>query len=107
MDRSRRDELDMLLERALNDFVSNEAPSHSVWASIKLRVEGQRQQPRSRVGPLRDLAGEVMAWGSDIGSTARIMLASLYVRSNGEEWTTERLIVARCSGAHPHYSIHY
>ena len=107
MDRSRRDELGMLLERALNDFVSNEAPSHSVWTSIKLRVQGRGQQPRSRLGPLRDLAGEVVVWGSDIGSTARIMLASLYVRSNGEEWTTERLILARRSAAAPHYSIHY
>ena len=107
MDRSRTEELDMLLERALKDSVSKEAPPERVWANIRLGVQTRGQQPQSRVGPLHRLGAEVMAWGSDIGSTVRIMLASLYVRSNGEEWTTERLIVARRSGAHPHYSIHY
>lgn len=107
MDERRRSELDILLEGALKDFVSNEAPRNRVWSNIRQRVEGRSQQARSRLGYLRDLGREAIARGADIGATARILLASLYIRSNGEEWTTERLIVARRSAGPPHCSIHY
>ena len=107
MHRISKDELDALVERALKDSVTNVAPPDRVWANIRLRVQRRGQQPRSRLGYLRHLGAEVMAWGDDIGATVQIMLASLYVRSNGEEWSTERLVVARRSAAPSHYAIHY
>jgi hypothetical protein len=107
MHRISKDDLDALVERALKDSVTNVAPPDKVWASIRLGVQRRGQQPPAALGYLRHLAAEVMALGDDIGSTARIMLASLYVRSNGEEWSTERLVVARRSAAPLHYSIHH
>jgi hypothetical protein len=106
MDHSRKDELDILFERTLRDFVSDEAAPGRVWTNIRMRVRKRRQQPRSRFGYLSRLGTEVMAWGSDIGTTVQIMLASLYVRSNGEEWT-ERLMLTGHSTVPLHYSIHY
>jgi len=107
MHRISKDELDVLVERALKDSVSNVAPPDKVWANIRLGVQRRGQQPPAALGYLRRLGAEVMALGDDIGSTARIMLASLYVRSNGEEWSTERLVVARRSAASLHYSMHH
>lgn len=107
MDESTRSELDILLEGALKGFVSNEAPRDRVWSNIRLRAQGRRQEARSRLGYLRHLGREAIGLGADIGATARILLASLYIRSNGEEWTTERLVVARRSAGPPHCSIHY
>ena len=102
----RKDELGMLIRGALRVSVSKESPPDEVWTNIKLRVRGRHGQPPSNLGYLRQLAEEVMGWGSDIGSTARIMLASFYAHSNGEEWT-ERLILAGHPSVSLHYSIHH
>lgn len=107
MHRISKDELDALVERALKDSVSNVAPPDKVWANIRLGVQRRGQQPPAALGYLRRLGAEVMAWGEDIGATVQIMLAALYVRSNGEEWSTERSVVARRSAAPLHYSIHH
>lgn len=107
MDRDKRDELDTLLEMALQQCLSNEAPPERVWANIRRRVHRLRRQPQSRLEYLSHVGSQAMSWMSDVGSTAQIMLASLYVRSNGEEWTTERLIVARRSAGPTHYTVHY
>ncbi len=107
MDQPRRDELDVLVERALKDSVANVVPPDRVWANIWLRVRRRGQQPRSRLGYLHHLGAEVMAWGDDITATVQIMLASLYIRGNGEQCDTERLAVARRSAAPSHYAIHY
>ena len=106
MDHKRKDGLDILFERTLRDFVSNEAPPPRVWTNIRMGVRKRRQRPTSRFGYLRHLGTEVMAWGSDIGTTVQIMLASLYVRSNGEEWT-EGLMLTGHSTVPLHYSIHH
>jgi len=102
MRNNRKDELGMLIEGALEESFSKESPADGVWTNIKLRVQGRRQQPLSSPGHLRHLGEEVMAWGSDIGATARILLASFGAYGNGEEWT-ERLIL----GGHPTVSLYY
>ena len=106
MGRSGKDELDILFERTLKDLVADEVPRERVWADIKTRVQERRRQPRSSRGYLRHLGTEVMAWGSDIGTTVQIILASLYVRSEGEEWT-EGLVLTGHSTVPLHYSIHH
>lgn len=106
MDQNRKDELDVLFERTLRDFVAGETPPDRVWTSIRTRVQESRQQTQSRFGYLRHLGTEVMSWGSDVGTTVQIILASLYIRGNGEEWT-ERLITTGHSTVPLHYSIHH
>ncbi len=105
MNRTRRDELDMLIETALKGSVSDEAPSDRVWKNIRLRVQNQSQETRPRLGYLRRLGMEVMAWGSGIFSTGRVILApSVY---SHELRSTERLIWAVHSSTPLHYSIHH
>jgi hypothetical protein len=106
MDQNRKDELDALFERTLRDFVAGENPPERVWTNIRARVQEPRQQTQSRFGYLRHLGTEVMSWGSDVGTTVQIILASLYIRGNGEGWT-ERLVVTGHSTVPLHYSIHH
>jgi hypothetical protein len=106
MSDTRRDELDLLLEGALKEFVANEAPPHRVWTNIRRRVQRPGQQSGSGFGYLRHIRAQVMALGSDIGATAQIMLASVYVSGAWEE-EIERLIVAGRSTVPLHYSIHH
>ena len=102
----RKDELDILFERTLRDFVADEVPPERTWAKIRTRVQERGTQTRSSRGYLRHLGTEIMAWGSDIGTTVQIILASLYVRSEGEEWT-EGLVLTGHSTVPLHYSIHH
>jgi hypothetical protein len=106
MSDTRRDELDRLLGRALKEFVSEETPPHRVWANVRRRVQGRGPRRVSGLGYLRQLGVEVMALGSDLGATARIMLAPLLVSSAWEDGT-QRLILAGRSTGPLNFSIHH
>ncbi len=105
MYRTRRDELDMLIETVLKDSVSDEAPPDRVWKNIRLRVQKQGQQTRPRLWYLRHLGTEVIARGGDVVSTAcTILTPSVYSHEAG---SAERLVWAGYSSTPLHYSIHH
>ncbi len=101
----RRDQLDVLLERALRDRVCGETPPSRVWTNIKIGVEDRRAHAPSRFERVLNLGFELLSLGADIAVGARIMLTpSPAARENG--WT-ERLVLAGPSSVSLHYSIHH
>jgi len=104
MDRTKRDELDILIERVLEDVVSDEAPPDRVWANISLELQ-ERQRSQGKFEYLRLLRTEIAALGGDIVAGARIMLTPS--THGGEEGWTQRLVVSGYSSASPLYSIHH
>ncbi len=104
MDRSKRDDLDILVERALQDLVSDQAPPDRVWASIRLELQ-ERRRSQAKFEFLRLLGTEIVALGADIVAGIGIMLTpSMY---GGEEGWTERLVLAGHSSPALLYSIQH
>ncbi len=69
-----RRELDVLLERALKEYVSDEAPPDRVWESIALRVRQRSGGSGSRREQLREWASEAVVWMAGAAINARIIL---------------------------------
>ena len=104
MNRSKRDDLDILVERVLRDLVSDQAPPDRVWASIRLELqEGRRSQTKFEL--LRLLGTEIVALGADIVAGVGIMLTPS-VCSCEEGWT-ERLVLAGHSSPALLHCIHH
>lgn len=101
----RRDQLDVLLERALEDWVSGETPPSRVWTNIKAGVEERREHAPSRFQRVLNLGSEVLSLGADIAVGARITLTPS--PAGGENGWTQRLVLAGPSSAPLHYSIHH
>ncbi len=101
----RRDQLDVLVERALRDRVCGEIPPSRVWTNIKAGVEERREHAPSRFERVLDLGSLVLALGADIAVGARIMLTPS--PATGENGWTKRLVLAGPSSVSLHYSIHH
>lgn len=93
---NKRHELDMLLERALKETVSNEDPPDKVWENIALELSQRHEQPRSRRRYIRELASEAMVWAGSFAATARIMLTP-FAPGNGEGWSGRMLLAGHAS----------
>lgn len=101
----RRDQLDVLVERALRDRVCGETPPSRVWTNIRAGVEERREHTPSRFERVLNFGSEVLSVGADIAVGARIMLTpSPAAGVNG--WT-KRLVLAGPSSVSLHYSIHH
>lgn len=101
----RRDQLDVLLERALKDGVSAETPPNRVWTNIKAGIEERRRHEPSRFQRLLDVGADVLSVGADIAMGARITLTPS--PAGGENGWTQRLVLAGHSTAPLHYSFHH
>jgi len=104
MANSDKPELDLLLERALKESVSDEAPPDRVWENIVLRLRQRDGQDRSRRGYLAELASEALVWMGGVATTARIILTP-FVPGSYEELPDSLAFTGQ--GFIPvHYSIH-
>jgi hypothetical protein len=101
----RRDQLDVLLERALRDRVCGETPPSRVWTNIKVGVQERREHAPSRFQHVRGLWTDVVSYGADVVFGARITLTPS--PAGGENGWTQRLVLGGPSSAPLHYSIHH
>lgn len=104
MDRSKRDDLDILIERVLRDLVSDQAPPDRVWASIRLELQ-ERRRSQAKFEFLRLLGTEIVALGADIVAGVGIMLTPSVC--SGEEGWTQRLVLAGYSSPALLHCIHH
>jgi hypothetical protein len=105
MDDNRRDELDLLVERALKDWVSEKAPPNRVWDSIRFGL--REREDRSQSGPdrVRQWWTDAWLWGSEmLRSASMIATPSLYSADRG--WP-ERIMLTSPSSASLRLFIHH
>jgi hypothetical protein len=105
MDGNRRDELDVLVERALNNSVSGQAPSQRVWNNIRLGLRERAERGQSRPDRVRQLWADAWSWGNEVLLSTRIMLTPA-VNGGDNRWT-ERLVMAVPSSASIGLFIHH
>lgn len=105
MDGNRRDELDVLVERAVNNWVSDETPPDRVWTNIRLGLRERAERGQSRPDRLRQSWADALSWGTEVFVSARIILTPS-VRGGDGGWT-ERLLLAGPSSASVRLFIHY
>jgi hypothetical protein len=105
MDGNRRDELDVLVERALNNCVSDEVPPQRVWTNIRLGLRERTERGQSGRGRVRQLWMDAWSWGSDVLLSTRILLTPA-VNGGDNRWT-ERLVMAVPSSASIELLIHH
>ena len=100
-----RDELDVLLERALRKWAADEAPPERVWTNIRLGLRERSERRLAKSGRVRRWWTEAWALGADIVVSARMILTpNLHGGENG--WT-RRLVVAGPSSSSLRLSIHH
>lgn len=100
-----RDELDVLLERALRKWAADEAPPERVWTNIRLGLHDRSRQSPARSGRVRLWWTEAWALGADIVVSARMILTPSL--QGGENGWTRRLVVAGPSSSSLRLSIHH
>ena len=99
-----RDELDVLVERALRDWMSHEVPPERVWTSIRLGLAERVDCAPSRSHWVRQLWTEAVCLGADVLVAARMILAP--TPQGGENGWTRRLVVVGRSSASVWVSTH-
>lgn len=105
MDDSRRDELDLVVERALREWASGEAAPDHVWERIELALRDRSAQTPRSSSVFRQVWRHAYYWGMDVLACARIVLApSMQAIDNG--WA-ERLVLAGQSHAFYRVSINH
>jgi hypothetical protein len=74
MDDNRRDELDLLVERALKEWASDKVPSNRVWNNIRFGLQERVGQNRSRADRVRLWWDEAWLWGTEVLASARMIV---------------------------------
>jgi hypothetical protein len=105
MDGNRRDELDVLVERAVKNWLSGETPPDRVWTNIRLGLRERAERSRSRPDGLRRLCTDVWSWGTEVLVSARTILTPS-LNGGDRDWT-ERLLLAGPSSVSVRLVIHY
>ena len=98
MSENARDELDLLVERALKDWISHEVPPDRVWTSIKLGLVGRVGRSPSRLRWVRQLWTEGVAMATDVLVAAR-MIVSPAPHGGENGWTSRLVVVGRSSAS--------
>jgi hypothetical protein len=105
MDDKRRDELDLLVERALREWAAGETATDRVWEGIELALRDRSARATKRSWGFRQLWQDAYFWGTEVLACARIILApSMLEVENG--WA-ERLVLAGQSHAFYRVSINH
>jgi len=94
---SRRDELDILVERALRQWARGEAAPERVWERIELTLRDRRTQTPRGTGGFSQLWRHAYHCGLDVLACARIILAPC-VLAIENDWAG-RLVLAGQSHA--------
>ena len=105
MSDNRKDELDVLVERALRDWVSHEVPPDRVWSNIRLGLAERVGRSPSRSPWARQLWTAAVSLGADVFVAARMILSPS--PHGGENGWTRRLVVAGRSSGSVWVSIHH
>ena len=100
-----RDELDVLVERALRNWAADATPPDRVWSNIRLGVRERSRRGSSKSGRVRHWCSGALSWGVDILVSARMILTPFL--SGSENGWTRRLAVAGQSSALYHLSIQH
>lgn len=100
-----RDELDILVERALQGWGADATPPDRVWRKIKLGLRERSWGDSSESGRLRLWCTGALSCGVDLIVSARMILTPSL--SGGENGWTRRLALAGQSSALYYLSIHY
>jgi hypothetical protein len=105
MDGNRRDELDVLVERALKDWASEKAPPNRVWHNIRFGLQERVERSHSRPDRVRQWWADAWLWGTEVlGSARMIATPSLYSSDHG--WP-ERIVLTGPSSASLRLFIHH
>jgi hypothetical protein len=100
-----RDELGVLVERALQGWAADARPPDGVWRKIRLGLRERSRRDPFESGRVRPWCAEAFSWGIDLVVSARMILTpSLSGSENG--WT-RRLVVAGQSSALYYLSIQH
>ena len=102
---NRRDELDVLVERALKDCVSNGAPPERVWTNVRLGLRERATRSPSRSDRAREWWAEALVWTAGVFVSVRIILTPS-VNGCDSGWA-ERLVLTGHSSASLRLSIHH
>ena len=105
MSDNRKDELDVLVERALRDWASHEVPPDRVWTNIRLGLAERVERSPSRSPWARQLWTAAVSLGADVLVAARMILSPS--PHGGENGWTRRLVVAGRSSASVWVSTHH
>ena len=100
-----RDELDVLVERALQDWAADATPPDRVWRNIRLGLRERSWRDSSESGWVRTWWTEALSWGVDLLVSARMILTPSL--SGGENGWTRRLVLAGQSSALYYLSIQH
>lgn len=100
-----RDELDVLVERALQDWAADATPPDRVWRNIRLGVRERSRRDSSKSGRVRTWSTEALSLGVDVLVSARMILTPSL--SGGENGWTRRLVMAGQSSALYYLSIQH
>jgi hypothetical protein len=105
MDGNRRDELDVLVERAVKNWVSGATPPDRVWNNIRLGLRERAERGQSTPNRLRQSWADAWSWGTEALVSARIILTPTV--SGGDGGWTERMLLAGPPAASLRVFIHH
>ncbi|HUS71053.1 MAG TPA: hypothetical protein VM075_09825 [Anaerolineae bacterium] len=100
-----RAELDVLVERALQDWAADATPPDRVWRNIRLGLRERSRRDSSKYGRVRTWCTEALSCGVDLVVSARMILTPSL--SGGENGWTRRLVLAGQSSALYYLSIQH
>lgn len=100
-----RDELDVLVERALRNWAADATPPDRVWSTIRLGLRERSRRGSSKSGWVRHWWTEALSWGVDLLLSARMILTPSL--NGGENGWTRRLVMAGQSSALYYLSIQH
>jgi hypothetical protein len=100
-----REELDVLVERALRNWAADATPPDRVWSNIRLGVRERSRWGSSKPGWVRHWWTEALSWGVDLLVSARMILTPSL--NGGENGWTRRLVMAGQSSALYYLSIQH
>lgn len=99
------DELDVLVEKALQDWAADATPPDRVWHNIRLGLRERSRRDSFEYGRVRTWSTEALSWGVDVLVSARMILTPSL--SGGENGWTRRLVMAGQSSALYYLSIQH